>query len=207
MKQSNTVFGLSIGAIFAISVITISVMPTAMAKSDATGQPDLIAILTAIDGSSSDPKGKAMFWFDDDSNPTSIRYQIVLNKIDVSGNDGKGLTESLEKVHVHYAPEGVHNAMHLYNVLGPADDINDGKTAGNTLSGVWDEADVWPNWDEHGMPMHHSSKPLTAVNPNGNTILKNLCTGNTDVNVHLHGDVPYIRGIIETNSDACTNLG
>lgn len=207
MKQNNTVLGLSVAAIFAISVIAISAMPTAMAKSDANGQPDLVAILTASDGSSSDPKGKAMFWFDDDSNPTSIRYQVVLNQIDVTDNRGKGLGESLEKVHIHYAPNGVHQPMHLYNILGPADDLDDGKIAGNTLSGVWDEADVWSNWDEPGMPMHHSSKPLTGVNPNGNTILENLCTENTDVNIHLHGDVPYIRGIITANSDACSNLG
>lgn len=211
MKQNSTVLGLSIAAIFAITVIAISATPTAMAKSDANGQPDLVATLTAFDGSSSDPKGKAMFWFDNDSNPTAVRYQIVLNKIDVNGNDGKGLESELEKVHIHYAPNGVHNAMHLYNILGPADDLDDGKTAGNTLSGVWDEADVWSNWDVPGMPTHHSSKPLNAIvahHPdwNGNTILENLCSGNTDVNIHLHGDVPYIRGIIETNSNTCSEL-
>lgn len=206
MKQNSTVLGLSIAAIFAITVIAISATPTAMAKSDANGQPDLVATLTASDGSSSDPKGKAMFWFDDDSDPTSMRYQIVLNKIDVNGNEGKGLGEELEKVHIHYAPGGVHQAMHLYNILGPADDLDNGKTVGNTLSGVWDDADVWLNWSDPGMPIHHSSKPLTALNPNGNTILENLCTGNTDVNIHLHGDVSYIRGVIETNSDACSEL-
>lgn len=200
MKQNSTVLGLSIAAIFAITVIAISATPTAMAKSDANGQPDLIATLTASDGFSSDPKGKAMFWFDDDSDPTSVRYQIVLNKIDVNDNEGKGLGEELEKVHIHYAPDGIHNAMHLYNILGPADDLDDGKIAGNVLSGVWDEADIPVPYT------HHTSKPLTALNPNGNTILENLCTGNTDVNVHLHGDVPYIRGIIETNSDACSEL-
>ena len=200
MKQNSTVLGLSIAAIFAITVIAISATPTAMAKSDANGQPDLVATLTASDGSSSDPKGKAMFWFDDDSDPTSVRYQIVLNKIDVNGNEGKGLGEELEKVHIHYAPGGDHKAMHLYNILGTADDLDDGKITGNVLSGVWDEADIPIPYG------HHTSKPLTAVNPNGNTILENLCTGNTDVNIHLHGDVPYIRGIIETNSDACSEL-
>lgn len=204
MKQNNKVFGLSIAAIFAITVIAISATPTAMAKSDANDQPDLLAILTAADGSSSDPKGKAMFWFDDDSNPTSIRYQVVLNQIDVNDNRGKGLGESLEKVHVHYAPNGEHKPMHLYNILGPADDLDDGKIAGNTLSGVWDEADINEDWMSH---MHHSSKPLTAINSNGNTVLKNLCTENTDVNIHLDGDIPYIRGIITANSDACSNLG
>ena len=100
MKQNSKVLGLSIAAIFAITVIAISATPNAMAKSDANGQPDLVATLTASDGSSSDPKGKAMFWFDDDSDPTSVRYQIVLNKIDVNDNKGKGLSEELEKIHI-----------------------------------------------------------------------------------------------------------
>ena len=205
MKRNNTVLGLSIAAVLTLSVIAISVMPTAMAKQDANGQPDLVAKLTSFDGSSSDAKGKAMFWFDDDSNPTSIRYQIVLNKMDVNDNSGKGLDELLTKVHIHFAPNGVHQAMHLYNILGPADDLDDGKIAGNTLSGVWDAADIDEDWMVH---MHHSSKPLTAMNPNGNTILENLCTGNTDVNIHTDvGASGAIRGIIEANSNTCTILG
>jgi len=205
MKYNNTVLGLSIATIVTISVIAISAMPTAMAKPDANGQPDLVAKLISFDGSSSDAKGKAMFWFDDDSNPTSIRYQIILNKIDVNDNSGKGLDELLTKVHIHFAPNGEHQAMHLYNILGPADDLDDGEIAGNTLSGVWDAADIDDDWMEN---MHHSSKPLTAMNPNGNTILENLCTGNTDVNIHTDvGASGAIRGVIEANSNACTILG
>ena len=207
MKCNNTVLGLSIAAILAISVIAISAIPIAMAKPDAKGQPDLVANLSGFDGSSSDAKGKAMFWFDDDSNPTSIRYQIVLNKIDVNDNPGVGLDELLTKVHVHYAPDGVHQPMHIYNILGPADDLDDGKIAGNTLSGVWDAADIDADWMEPGH-IHHSSKPLTAMNPNGNTILENLCNGNTDVNIHTDvGQGGAIRGVIEANSNACSNLG
>ena len=179
-------------------------MPTAMAKPDANGQPDLIAKLSGSGVSTSDAQGKAMFWFDEDSNPTSIRYQIVLNKIDVNDNPGKGLDELLDKVHVHYAPGGVHQAMHLYNILGPADDVDDGKIAGHTLSGVWDEADIDEDWMSH---MHHSSKPLDAVLGNGQTILENLCMSNTDVNIHTVESGSSIRGIIETNSDACAKLG
>jgi len=181
MKKIKAFFGISIATLLAMSILEISTTPNAMAKPDANGQPDLIAELTGFDGSSSDAKGKAMFWFDDDSNPTSIRYQIVLNKLDVNDNSGKGLDELLTKVHIHYAPNGVHQGMHLYNILGPADDQDDGKIAGNSLSGVWDAADVDEDWMDH---IHHSSKPLDAANPNGNTILENLCTGNTDVNIH-----------------------
>ena len=204
MKYANSIFGLSVAAFFAISIIAVSATPDVFAKPSGNGQPDLVATLTST-GSGGDPKGKAMFWFDGESEPTSIRYQIVLNQVDVKGNPGKGLENLLEKVHVHYAPNGVHHAMHLYNILGPADDLDDGKIAGKTLSGVWDEADIDEHWAEH---MHHSSKPLDAVNPNGNTVLENLCTENSDVNIHLvGGEHPYIRGIIETNSNACENLG
>ena len=207
MKHSNAVLGLSIAAILTLSVIAISTMPIAMAKPDGNGKPDLVAKLVGFDGSSSDAKGKAMFWFDDDSNPTTIRYQIVLNKLDVNDNPGKGLDELLTKVHIHFAPNGEHTPMHLYNILGPADDIDDGKISGNALSGVWDAADISPHWmmPDH---IHHSSKPLTSMNPNGNTILENLCTGNTDVNIHTDANASgSIRGIIEVNSDACSNLG
>lgn len=207
MTQNYTAFGLSVAAILAVSLSIISVMPEVMANPNANGKPDLIAKLVSFDGSTSDAKGKAMFWFDDQSDPASIRYQIVLNKIDVNNNSGKGLDELLTKVHIHYAPNGVHDGMHLYNILGPSDDLDDGKITGNVLSGVWDEEDVDDDWME-AEHMHHSSKPLSAINPNGNTILKNLCTGNTDVNIHTDvGASGAIRGVIVANSDACKNLG
>ena len=81
MKHNNIFLGMSVAVFFAVSASIVSAMPADMAKPDANGQPDLIATLTGFSGSSSDAKGKAMFWFDDDSNPTSVRYQIVLNKL------------------------------------------------------------------------------------------------------------------------------
>ena len=207
MKQNRAVLGISVAAFFAVTMIAISEMPNAMAKPDANGQPDLGAVLFGFSESSSDAKGMAMFWFDDDSNPTSIRYKIVLNKIDVGDNPGKGLDELLTNVHIHYAPSGIHQGMHLYNILGPADDQDDGKIAGDTLTGVWDAADIDSDWME-AEHMHHSSKPLTALNPNGKTILENLCTGNTDVNIHTDANSDgAIRGVILPHSDACEKLG
>ncbi len=49
--------------------------------------------------------------------------------------------------------------------------------------------------DHHG---HNSKTPTSQVNA--------LCNGDTDVNVHLSGSDEYIRGIIEKNSDACSEL-
>lgn len=197
MKQNKTVLGLSIAAIFAITVIAISAVPDALAKPSGNGQPDLIASLTAE--GSNDAKGKAMFWFNDDK--TELRYKIVLNKVDVgsvgedgTGNDknsGKGLEYHVTKLHVHAAPDGVHTGEHLLNVVGPADDA-DLKIAGHTFSGVWDDGDMTHDHHGHG----HNTKKLTSQ-------ITALCNGDTDVNVHLDGSGEFIRGIIESNSDAC----
>jgi hypothetical protein len=200
MKQNSTVLGLSIAAIFAITVIAISATPTAMAKSDTNGQPDLVATLTAE--GTNDAKGKALFWFNDDA--SELRYKIVLNKVDVgsvgddgTGNDknsGKGLAYYVTKLHIHAAPGGVHSGEHLLNVVGPADDA-DLNIAGHTFSGIWDDTDMTHDHHGHG----HNSKTLTSQ-------VAALCNGDTDVNVHLSGSGEYIRGIIETNSDACSEL-
>jgi len=195
MKQNNTVLGLSVAAIFAITIIAISATPTAMAKSDANGQPDLVATLTAE--GSNDAKGKALFWFNDDA--SELRYKIVLNKVDVGSNGqdknvGKGLEYYVTKLHIHYAPGGVHMPMHLFNIIGPADD-NNLKIAGHTFSGIWDDDDA-PGNAEHE---HHQTKTLSSQ-------IAALCNGDTDVNVHLSDSGGFIRGVIETNSDVCSEL-
>ena len=195
MKRNNTVLGLSIAAIFAITVITISAVPDALAKPSGNGQPDLIANLTAE--GTNDAKGKAMFWFNDDT--TELRYKIVLNKVDVGseGNDknsGKGLAQFVTKLHIHAAPGGDHTGTHLLNVVGPADD-DDLKITGHTFSGIWDDGDMTHNHGGHG----HNSKTLTSQ-------VGVLCNEETDVNVHLSDSGEFIRGIIETNSDTCSEL-
>lgn len=200
-SKKTTLLGLSIGVIFAALVMTT--VPLAEAKPNGTGQPDLVAELSGFDGSTSNAQGHAWLWFNDDENPTEISYKIVLNKIDVKDNPGKGLDELLTKVHVHFAPGGVHMPMHLFNVIGPNDDA-DLKIAGNTIRGNWDPSDIDEDWMHH---IHHSSKPLDAVLPNGQTILEALCSGNTDFNIHT--DVNgggAIRGVIQTNSAACDSL-
>ena len=195
MKSNNTILGLSIAAIFAVTIIGISTVPDALAKPSGNGQPDFIANLTSE--GTNDAKGHALFWFNDDA--TELRYKIVLNKVDVSseGNDknsGKGLEYHVTKLHIHAAPGGIHSGEHLLNIVGPADE-DDRKIAGHTISGIWDDGDA--TIDHHGIG--HNSKTLTSQ-------IVALCNGDTDVNVHLNGSGEFIRGIIETNSDTCLGL-
>ncbi|MCV0393447.1 MAG: CHRD domain-containing protein [Nitrosopumilus sp.] len=200
MKQNNSVLGLSIVAIFAITVIAITAVPDALAKPSGNGQPDLIANLTAE--GTNDTKGKAMFWFNDDA--TELQYKIVLNKVDVGSvgedgngkdkNSGKGLEYYVTKLHIHAAPGGIHTGEHLLNIVGPIDD-NDLKIVGHTFSGIWDDTDMTHDHHGHG----HNTKTLTSQ-------IDALCNRDTDVNVHLSGSDEFIRGVIDTNSDKCSEL-
>ena len=203
-KNTQSVLCLSIAVLLVISVTAFADLPNAEAKKDkANGQPDLIAELVAE--GTNDAKGHAWFWFDNDSDPSSLKYKIVLNKVDVgsvgedgTGNDknkGKGLEYFVTKLHVHAAPGGVHSPEHLLNVIGPNDD-DDMKISGHVISGIWDDDDA-PGKAHH---LSHQTKTLTSQ-------IGALCAGNTDVNVHLSEHDEYIRGIIIPNSDACLNLG
>ena len=81
-KNTQSVLCLSIAVLLVISVTAFADLPNAEAKKDkANGQPDLIAELVAE--GTNDAKGHAWFWFDNDSDPSSLTYKIVLNKVDV----------------------------------------------------------------------------------------------------------------------------
>lgn len=203
-KDTQSVLSISIAVLLAILVTAFTDMPNAEAKSDkANGQPDLVATLVAE--GTNDAKGHAWFWFDNDSDPTSLKYKVVLNKVDVGSvnsdgkgddkNKGKGLEYFVEKFHVHAAPGGIHSGEHLLNVIGPADD-DDMKINGHVISGIWDDGDETPNHGGHG----HNTKTLTSQ-------VEALCIGNTDVNIHLSEHGGFIRGVIDTNSDTCEKLG
>ena len=203
-KNKQSVLSISIVVLLAISVTMFASMPDAEAKNNKTnGQPDLVATLIAE--GTNEAKGHAWFWFDNDFDPTSLTYKIVLNKVDVGSlgsdgkgqdkNNGQGLEYFVEKLHIHAAPGGVHDPEHLLNVIGPNDD-KDLKINGHVISGIWDDGDETPN---HHNP-DHSTKTLTSQ-------IEDLCTGNTDVNIHLSEHDEFIRGIIDTNSDTCVNLG
>jgi len=207
-KNFYSVIGISIVALLTISVISISEIPIAMAKPVATGQPDFIAIIDTPNnpGHHNGEKGRAMFWVDaedkDDEN-MQIAYKIVLNKIDVGeigsygtgqdGNKGKGLVHYLWKLHIHPAPDEVHDATkHYFNIVGPADD-DDLKISGNTLQGIWDKAD----WSELENEDHESNPPVE--------IIAEMCSEDMDINVHTETHL-QVRGQIIPNSNFCESF-
>lgn len=201
-KTTRSVLCLSVAMLLAISVTAFAGIPTAEAKSNkANGQPDFVAELVAE--GTNNAKGHAWFWFDNDSDPTSLKYKIVLNKVDVDsdednpGNDknpGKGLEYYVEKLHIHAAPNQIHDPEHLLNVIGPADD-DDLNINGHVISGIWDDGDA-PGVAPHHV---HQTKTLTSQ-------IAALCATETDVNVHLSEHDEYIRVLIVPNSDACSEL-
>lgn len=215
MKKTNTktLLGISIATILAISVVSVSGFPDAFAtKSVASGKPDFIANFETYEdpnGELNDQSFRAMFWVDGVGDDMKIAYKVILNKIDVGqntdpipnknpgvdGNNGKGLTHFLWKLHVHPAPEGSHDkTVHHFNIVGPHDDP-DLKIAGNTLTGIWNMGDT----QTLGNSDHQSVAP--------NTVIDQMCNSNTDINVHLQNATNNseleIRGQIYPNSDYC----
>lgn len=207
MLKTSTV--LLITTIFAVSAITISVMNEAeAAKPIMSGKPDFIAIIDTPNDPAhhNGEKGKAMFWVKGQGDNMKIAYKIVLNRIDVGqigddgngkdGNSGKGLPHYLWKLHVHPAPGGVHDAnYHHLNIVGPADDA-DLKIAGKTLTGIWDKSD-FDNRKDLPNDNHETVAP--------NTVIEEMCSEDTDVNVHTETHL-QVRGIIVPNSDYCDTL-
>ena len=201
-KNKQSVLYISVVMLLAITVTAFVGLPSAEAKSDkSNGQPDFVAELVAE--GTNDAKGHAWFWFDNDLDPTSLKYKIVLNKVDVGQvedhtgtdkNKGKGLEYFVEKLHIHAAPGKEHSSEHLLNVIGPDDD-RDLIINGHIISGIWDDDDA-PGQAHHAS---HQTKALTNQ-------IEPLCAGETDVNVHLNGENQFIRGLINPNSETCSNL-
>lgn len=209
--KTKTILGISIAAIFAISVLSISgIQDTFATKPVASDKPDFVAKFDSLydpDGEYNGQSFTAHFWVDGEGDDMKIAYKVVLNKIDVGeyletlpnkgqdGNKGKGLTHFLEKLHVHPAPGGVHDAsIHHFNIVGPADD-DDLKIAGNTLTGVWDKDDY-----QNLLNDDHESVPP-------NTVIEEICSEDTDINVHLQDESGeshlQIRGQLIPNSNFC----
>jgi len=212
IKQTKkTLLGISIAVLFTISVIAIADIPLAQAKNDEKGKPDFVAILNQTSPEGEDEftgeKGRAMFWVNGEGDNMEITYKMIFNKIDVGeiaedgtgqdGNDGKGLSHYLWKLHLHPAPGGVHSGeYHHLNIIGPNDDA-DVKIRGNTVSGIWDKSD-YDNRKDLPNDKHETVAPATVIDQ--------MCAGETDVNMHTNEHDLQIRGIIVPTSNYCDGI-
>lgn len=207
--RKNTVFAVSVASFFAI---TAGLVLNNNAFADYEEEPDLMAVLEA--GGDYKGKGVAYFWFDDDADPESLRYKIVLNHVKTMGDmeelalggpadpgtKGKKGWDEVHMIHVHYAPDGVHNPNHLLNVYDhmmmsdPKKTDADLKITGQVYHGVWSDEDYFTGFDGDSWSDKLSEN------------IENLCNGDVDVNVHLGTHMNYIRGQIYPYSDACSEL-
>ena len=221
-NMKTTLLGLSIGTIFAVLVLGTA-FETAEAKPNALGKPDFIAKLneSGLSSSDSDAVGQAQLWFDEDEGgDLTLKYAIMLHKMyfDEEGQNGAS-DELLTKIHVHFAPNGNHSPMHLFNILGPDNDTNDRvivETPGNLMIfGEWDKDDPLACTPEMEH-FEHNSKTFDCVIPvengaeiegNDMTVLENLCSGQTDLNIHSDTfSSGSINGILIPKSSACDKL-
>lgn len=220
-NKRTTLLRLSIGAILAITVFA-NAFQTAEAKPNALRQPDFIAKLneSGLSGSDSDAVGQAQFWFDKDGNgDLTLKYKIMLHKMYFDKDPIGASDEFLEKIHVHFAPGGTHTPMHIFNIMGPDDDTNNRtiiETRGNLIIlGEWDDEDPLACTPTMGH-FEHQSKPFdcvieednaTDVDGNGLTVLENLCSGQTDLNIHSDAYTSgAINGILVPKSNVCNEL-
>lgn len=214
---------LAITAILAISVIAISVMPEAEAKKDhdeknkfkdikknlkkyLKGKPDFAAWINTpnIPDHYNGEKGVAMFWVKGKGDNMKIHYKVILHKIGIGeiGEDGTGQAPDRKryphyvwKLHVHPAPDGVHDAsQHYLNIVGPDDD-SQLKIKKHTYSGKWDNRDA-ENSKAH-MLLHKTRPPASVIDE--------MCSGDTDINVHTESHL-QIRGFIVPTSNFCDKL-
>ena len=221
MKKKTTLLGLSISAIFAVLVFATAIQ-TVEAKSDGLGKPDFIAKLneSGLSASDSDAVGQAQLWFDrDDDGELTLKYKIMLHKMSFEKELKGAANEILDKIHIHFAPNGNHTPLHLFNIMSPDDDTYDRtitETPGNIIvKGEWDKSDsleCTPGMRHFG----HNSKTFDCVIPednatdidgNGLTVLENLCSGQTDLNIHSDAyDSGAITGVLVLKSSACEEL-
>lgn len=202
-RNKKTVLGLSIAAILAISVVSISTMPNAFAKQEP--QPDFVAKLQGKQQTVPEEKGsghgKAMFWFTDSGD---LAYTIKVSKnlvVSWDGKSSKGNSDEVTKIHLHNNIPG-QAGPHVLNIFGlpSEDDLDlDVDVNARTFTGIWDDGDA--NDLLPLGPSPNDSIPLSEA-------LDELCKGNLYVNLHSENHGPgALRGQIIPTSDACESLG
>jgi len=211
--DTKTILGISIAAILAISVVSVSAFPNALAKQES--QPDFVAELQGKQQTVPEERGgghgKAYFWFTEkdtgDGNEPALTYKIQVSK-NLYITDAKGNGDLLNKIHLHNNSTG-QAGPHVLNIFGlPAEDDIDLVVDANarTFEGIWDDGDK--NFDAVGNSNRQAgdSVSLNDEDPlTGNIPLEELCEGNLYVNIHSvkHGPGALRGQITPTSADVC----
>ena len=111
--KANIVFAVTIASFFAISA---GLVFNTDVFADVEEEPDLIAILEPSNDAGDKGKGKAFFWINEDQ---TLRYSMVFNHVLLPGDSssgnapedkGKKSWDEIEKIHIHNATGGIHQA-------------------------------------------------------------------------------------------------
>ena len=146
MRHTNTVLGLSIAALLAISIVSITTLPDAFAKKQPT--PDFEAKLQGKQQTVPEERGtghgKASFWFTENGD---LAYTIEVSKnfaVTWNGETSKGNGDPITKIHLHNQVPG-QAGPHVLNIFGlPSEDDGnlDVDVDARTFSGIWDDLDA-----------------------------------------------------------------
>jgi len=209
MKNNNTVLGLSIAAILAISIVSVTALPDAFAKQ--VPAPDFEAKLQGKQQTVPEERGgghgKASFWLIEEANEPALQYTIEVSK-NLYIEEAKGTGDLITKIHLHSQDPGV-AGPHVLNIFGaPSEDdkhLTVDKDA-RTFSGIWDDGDAFDVGSNGRTP--NDSVALNDFDTlTGQIPLDGLCDGKLYVNIHSEKHGPgALRGQIISISDACENI-
>jgi len=205
-RNRKTVLGLSIAAIMAISVVSLSTLPDAFAKQEP--QPDFVAKLQGKQQTVPEERGgghgKASFWLTEVEGEPALQYKIEVSKnLYIEGAKGTG--DLITKIHLHLQDPGT-AGPHVLNIFGaPSEDddhlVVDAKA--RTFSGIWDDGDAFDVGTDGRTP--NDSVALNVFDTlTGQVPLDGLCDGKLYVNIHSEKHGPgALRGQIMSTSDVC----
>ncbi|MDH3610269.1 MAG: CHRD domain-containing protein [Nitrosopumilus sp.] len=221
--NTKQLLGISIGAIFAISLFAaVSLQEAEAKKPDQIGKPDFISHLNwkqTVPFEKGNTAGAiAKFWWNDDK--SGLYYQFHYNHLNLESDfsdylledaEYKGATDAIIKIHIHMNEKGI-QGPHVLNVFGgPSEDDSDLviDTEARTISGKYDDGDENLNAPcgscTDGVRDSGDSVAFTDEDElTGKIPIDELCLGNLYLNVHTAEHAPGgLRGQIIPNPNAC----
>ena len=204
--------GLSVAALLAISIVSITTLPDAFAKKQET--PDFEAKLQGKQQTVPEERGtghgKASFWFTEIEGEPALKYTIQVSKnlaVTWEGETSKGNGDPITKIHLHNQIPGI-AGPHVLNIFGAPSEDDEHLVVdvdARTFSGIWDDDDQ--NLSAVGNSERQGGDSV-ALNDydslTGAIPLDELCAGNLYVNLHSENHGPgALRGQIIPTSNAC----